>query len=223
LDATSTLFVAQHQEYADAHPASGIGHASLILRLNRSVLDELCGSGGASKHPAFDLGAASASPRLQLMTHALRDPSIDALHVDEMVLAAAADALGCEPRLDEPRSRRLADRAKEFLHAHGPDRLRLDEVATALNVSPVYLTNAFKRAEGVPLARYQTRLRLTHALARLPATEDITRLALELGFATHSHFTSVFRQNFGLSPSAYRQSRRRVFTQAEPSIDLAPG
>lgn len=75
LDAMSTLFVAPHQEYADTHPVAGIGHASLILRLNRSVLDELCGNGGAHNHPAFEVGAAPASSRLQLMTHALRDPS----------------------------------------------------------------------------------------------------------------------------------------------------
>jgi AraC-like DNA-binding protein len=139
-----------------------------------------------------------------------------------MVLAAAADALGCEPRSNELGSRTLADRAKEFLHSHGPDRLRLDEVALALGVSPVYLTNAFKRAEGIPLARYQTKLRLSHALARLPATDDITRLALELGFATHSHFTNVFRRNFGYHPLHTGNLIVGSFTQAARSTNFVP-
>jgi AraC family transcriptional regulator len=56
----------------------------------------------------------------------------------------------------------------------------------------------------VPLYRYQMRLRLNRALVELPHCNDITGLALELGFSSHSHFTAVFGKAFGLTPSDYR-------------------
>lgn len=37
---------------------------------------------------------------------------------------------------------------------------------------------------------------------------DITTIALETGFASHSHLTTAFKQHTGLTPLAFRQSRR---------------
>lgn len=34
---------------------------------------------------------------------------------------------------------------------------------------------------------------------------DLTELALDLGYSSHSHFTVTFRRTFGISPSHYRK------------------
>jgi AraC-like DNA-binding protein len=49
-------------------------------------------------------------------------------------------------------------------------------------------------------------LRLRLALERLldPGT-DILTLALELGYSSHSHFTSAFRRCYGCQPSVWRR------------------
>jgi AraC-like DNA-binding protein len=73
----------------------------------------------------------------------------------------------------------------------------------------VYLTQLFQQIEGIPLYRYQLRLRLARALDRLDRTDDLTALALELGFSSHSHFTAAFRRTYGASPSALRGGARR--------------
>jgi AraC-like DNA-binding protein len=52
--------------------------------------------------------------------------------------------------------------------------------------------------------RYQLRLRLSRALLELPHCNDITGLALDLGFYSHSHFSNSFRKAFGMTPSSYR-------------------
>jgi AraC-like DNA-binding protein len=55
------------------------------------------------------------------------------------------------------------------------------------------------------MRRYLTRLRAALAADRLRAGDaDLTRLALDLGFSDHSHFTHAFRDEWGLSPSALR-------------------
>ena len=53
----------------------------------------------------------------------------------------------------------------------------------------MYLTQVFQQVEGVPLYRYQLRLRLARALELLPRYDDLTSLSLDLGFYSHSHFS----------------------------------
>jgi AraC-like DNA-binding protein len=60
----------------------------------------------------------------------------------------------------------------------------------------------------VPLQRYVTQLRLARALIELPDSDDLTALALDLGFSSHSHFTLAFRRAFGCTPSRFRKTIR---------------
>jgi AraC family transcriptional regulator len=87
-------------------------------------------------------------------------------------------------------------------------RVTLAEIAAQVGVSPVYLTQIFQRVEGIPLYRYQLRLRLARALQLLNDYDDVTELALELGFSSHSHFTAAFKQAYGQTPSTFRRSAR---------------
>ncbi len=50
------------------------------------------------------------------------------------------------------------------------------------------------------------RLRLSRALDLVAQYDDLTALSLDLGFSSHSHFSASFRQMYGCSPSAFRQS-----------------
>ena len=83
-----------------------------------------------------------------------------------------------------------------------------------MGASPGYLTQLFRAMEGVPLHAYLTQLRLAQALVELPRSEDLTALALELGFSSHSHFSARFRRAFGLSPSAFRRACRPPLPRA---------
>ena len=70
----------------------------------------------------------------------------------------------------------------------------------------MYLTQVFQQVEGLPLYRYQLRLRLARALDLIAGHEDLSGLAHDLGFSSHSHFTAAFRQAFGLTPSEFHAS-----------------
>jgi AraC-like DNA-binding protein len=56
-------------------------------------------------------------------------------------------------------------------------------------------------------------LRLARALIELPHANDLTQLALDLGFSSHSHFAASFRRAFGSTPSAFRESTCRAQQQ----------
>jgi AraC-like DNA-binding protein len=58
----------------------------------------------------------------------------------------------------------------------------------------------------MPLYRYQLQLRLARALDLLEGDVDLSSLAQDLGFSSHSHFAAAFRQAYGRSPSAFRDA-----------------
>lgn len=123
------------------------------------------------------------------------------------VLEAAFIHKGSQPKKRLSTASDHAERteaAKTYLAAHIGENVLLDEVAAAVNASPFNFARIFNQQTGLPLHRYLTQLRLRVALERLPDAGDITSLALELGFSSHSHFTDVFRREFGKTPSEYR-------------------
>jgi AraC-like DNA-binding protein len=211
LDPNRVLFISPGWEFRDDQPVPGLGHATVIINPDHSLVDEMRGSGGRIKK-AFPSGTVRSSASLQLMTQALLGHSMaaaDSLRGDELAVKAMKLAIGGKPARERP-SARTVDRAKQYLHAHDCERLCLEEIANAVDVSPVYLTQEFKRSEGIPLYQYQLSLRLTRALVELPHSNDITLLALDMGFSSHSHFTFAFRKAFGVTPSAYRRSASRA-------------
>ena len=80
-----------------------------------------------------------------------------------------------------------------------------ESCATALGVSPSYLSRVFKRGMRSSFSAYVNRLKLREA-ARLLATGDtsVTEIAETVGFSTVSYFISLFRAHHGVTPHKYR-------------------
>lgn len=204
-DANQALFISPGWEASEEHPVADLGHAAILLDPSADLLAELAAPGSNGSR-AFQKGSVPITMRLHLLVqHILRLPHdcLDPLHVDEWVIEATREATRStfEPKT---RDSKMIGRAKELLHARSDERLSLQAIAAELGVSPVYLTQEFTRHEGTPLYRYQLRLRLVQALLELPHCDDITGLALDLGFSSHSHFTAVFRGAFAITPTEYR-------------------
>jgi AraC-like DNA-binding protein len=101
-----------------------------------------------------------------------------------------------------------AEAARTYLASRLSERITLDDVARAVHASPFHLARVFQQQTGVPVHRYLTQLRLRVSLERLAqGANDLTELALELGFSSHSHFTDAFRREFGYPPSVVRKGR----------------
>ncbi len=105
----------------------------------------------------------------------------------------------------------LVANAKRYISTHPTQRIRLADVGQALGISPVYVTDVFRQVEGVPFYQYALRRRLERAIRLLPGYQaDLSVLALELDFASHSHFTTAFRRAFGCTPTVFRERARHV-------------
>ena len=105
--------------------------------------------------------------------------------------------------------RELAEAAKSEIASDLSVRRSLGELARTLHTSPFHLARVFRAETGFTLAGYRQALRLRAALERLPGNDrDLSALALELGFSSHSHFTATFTREYGVPPSAVKDPRR---------------
>lgn len=83
--------------------------------------------------------------------------------------------------------------------------IELEEIAQAAGVSRFHLTRAFGQTFGKPVMRYVRGRRLTEAAKLLSnGAPDILSVALEAGYGSHEAFTRAFREEFGVTPDAYR-------------------
>ena len=119
-------------------------------------------------------------------------------------------------RLRRVDTHELIRRAKDYLAQTPEARAGLSQTARAVGTSPSTLALAFRTLERVSFYRYALNLRLARAAALLPTYDDLSRLATDLGFASHSHFSTAFHRWAGLTPSAYRAE----FNQKRPGLPL---
>jgi AraC family transcriptional regulator len=213
-DANQVLFFNAEESYQISHPMAG-GDASMSLSVSDHVLHELAPALllNARQRLGFRRQHQRIDPRAQalvaVLRHTLDNGSIEPLEAESLVLTLVCRSLGPrtsrEPGASSSR-RRLADRVKVLLAGDLSRRWSLAEIARATGGSPVYLTQVFQQTEGLPLYRYHLRLRLARALDLIPQYDDLSTLAADLGFSSHSHFAAAFRQAYGRSPSAFKQS-----------------
>lgn len=138
----------------------------------------------------------------------------DRLAVEEHSLAlirhVVREAAGCggsdEPRM-APRRIAAIDDARSYILNSYREQLSLSSIAAACGMAPSTLCESFPRVVGMPVWRYVQRLRLHDAaLALAQGIENLSGLALDLGFSSHSHFAQAFRAHFGVAPSRFRQN-----------------
>lgn len=213
-EANQVLFFNAWEGYRVSHPVAG-GDVCLDLIIDNSLLRELAPRESVrdGENPTFVRQRRRIDPRAQalvaLLRHSLRKGIAESLEAESLALVLAQRALG--PRTSHAAGasfgqQRLVDRVKLVLAGDLARRWTLDEIAGEVGGSPVYLTQVFQRVEGVPLYRYQMRLRLARALDLIDQYDDLSALSLDLGFSSHSHFSAAFRQAYGRSPTAFRQS-----------------
>jgi AraC family transcriptional regulator len=101
-------------------------------------------------------------------------------------------------------------RIKELVHAKMEDDLSLDEMAQSVGLSTAHFARMFRKSTGETPHQFVLRQRLERAKAMLRAPDArVLDVAVACGFKTQQHFAQVFRDVWGVSPTAYRQDRDR--------------
>lgn len=213
-EANQVLFFNAAEGYSVSHPIPG-GDASLSLAISPELLLEIIPPELLTSQSVLAFRRqrlridARAQALVAMLRHSLRQNVAEPLEAESLALTLVQRALG--PRTTHTPGasvgrQRLVDRVKLVIASDLARRWTLAEIAVEVRGSPVYLTQIFQQVEGMPLYRYQLRLRLARALDLLESYDDLTTLSIELGFSSHSHFGAAFREAYGRTPSEFKRS-----------------
>lgn len=146
-----------------------------------------------------------------------RSGGLDSQTMERMVAGIAIEALrGAQERAAVERKERNARRRSERVQR----RQRVEEakvllanefaessmsgLAARLRCSEGHLSRVFHTLTGYRLVEYRTELRLRRGLVQIERTgSDMADIAAQLGFVSHSHFSSTLRKRFGVTPTEY--------------------
>jgi AraC-like DNA-binding protein len=96
-----------------------------------------------------------------------------------------------------------------FIHHHFDLKMTLDDIATAGSVCRSKCCELFGNYIGQTPNTYLVRYRIQKSTEMLMETNrSISEIALNCGFQSASYFSSVFRNNTGLTPQNYRKKVR---------------
>lgn len=115
--------------------------------------------------------------------------SVSSNHADELTL-----------------SNRQTRLAREFIYEHLSESIQLSDLARILKLTPHHLLKSFRKAFGTTPGQFIIAQRVRDAQRRLlHSSDDITTIALDCGFSSHSHLTNVFHRRAGCSPKDFRE------------------
>lgn len=229
-DVNQATFFRKDSVYRVSHPA-GCGDRGTSFEVPESILRDIIREldPGVDDHPEqpFSHDAGPCDTELFLrhrdyvrrLEHAPLVPleplwaDITGLQLMADVLEAAYVHTGRRPQKRAATNIDHAERveaAKTYIAQHLGESVTLGEIASAVSASPFNFARIFQQQVGMPVHRYLTRLRLRTSLELIAEPgADLTSIALDLGFSSHSHFTDVFRREFGATPSDIRQTATR--------------
>jgi AraC-like DNA-binding protein/quercetin dioxygenase-like cupin family protein len=91
----------------------------------------------------------------------------------------------------------------EMLIADPASPLTLDDWATQVGASGRTLARLFERELGMRFSQWRQQVRLAHAAPMIARGMPLSQVAAELGYASQSAFSAMFKKTFGQSPTAF--------------------
>jgi AraC-like DNA-binding protein/ligand-binding sensor protein len=103
--------------------------------------------------------------------------------------------------------------AKQFVQSHAEEAITLSQVVQHVNVSRFYFCKLFKKATGMTLTEYVSRVRVEKAKELLvDPSLRVSEVVYAAGFGSIPRFNSVFKRYVGMPPTEYRASLRSAVT-----------
>jgi AraC-like DNA-binding protein len=139
-------------------------------------------------------------------------------YADGISLAITAQLFGGRPEEAEARRPRASGlskwrlkRSTEYMEANLAEPISLSAIAASAGLSRMHFAAQFRAATGLRPHEFLLKRRIARAQdlllnSRMPLVE----VALEVGFKTQAHFTTVFARFVNETPNAWRQRNRGI-------------
>ena len=206
------VYFAPDAPYRISFPGA-IGDRAITLRFGDGLAPEQIDVRGDEGLASQGLLSAKAMMLRNLLWRRLEKGEADefeaeAFGLDLLDVSLASVRPGQLPVRRSALARRLRalERVKEAVASAPSAKWNVARLAGVANLSPFHLCHVFREMTGTSVYDYVLHERLSRALdAVLDGGDDLTAIALDAGFASHSHFTARFRSFFGCTPAALRR------------------
>lgn len=104
----------------------------------------------------------------------------------------------------------LMERVMKYMNEHlaDPD-LNVEKLTEDVGISRAQLHRKLKEIAGVSAGEFIRNLRLEQAARLIEEGQiNITQVAYSVGFSNQTHFSTVFKKHYGMSPSEYAETKR---------------
>ena len=162
-----------------------------------AMITRFCMEGGMPLEEAFGL----SDEYIRRMDCCTNMAEIVYVH-DQMALDYVCRMRNLKKRIAS--SKQVAE-AIDYIYVHIMDRITIQELASAISISPAHLSRIFKQETGISVSEYirQRKIDMAKNLLRF-SDYDFADIAAMLSYSSQSHFIQHFRTQMGMTPKAYR-------------------
>jgi AraC family transcriptional regulator len=206
------VFIASNTPYRLSFPGA-IGDRALIFRFSEALAPEQLDHRSSESLASHGLLPPNAIMLRNVLLTRLQKGEADrfeteALGLDLLRISLRSMRAGDILLRRSALIRRMAavERVKEAVALAPDHKWSVAKLARIANLSPFHLCHVFRQIVGTSIYDYVLRERLAYALDDvLDRSKEITAIALDTGFASHSHFTARFKSFFNCTPAAFRR------------------
>jgi AraC-like DNA-binding protein len=187
--------------------APQVDHA--VMAIEKALLFPMCVLAERAPFSGTECKVLQLSPLLRELVNALREVEagpretlLSELILDELA-ACAAPGIHL-PLPTDKRLRALCD----AIVGDPAANLTLAQWAAQVGASERTLARLFERELGMGFSAWRQQARLAHAAPQIARGVPLSQVAANLGYASQSAFSSMFRKTFGSSPSEFFALRR---------------
>lgn len=180
-----------------------------VATLEKARLRALYVDAGAAPFAGDDCKVLEVSPLLRELILALgqveaasvREQRLAALILDELTHLTTLPIV-----VALPQDKRLKSLCEKLIADPGSTET-LEDWAPQVGASARTLARLFERELGMSFGQWRQQVRLSHAAPLIARGMPLSQVAAELGYASQSAFSAMFRKTFGQSPSAFFAKR----------------
>ncbi|CAM3703815.1 helix-turn-helix transcriptional regulator [Erysipelothrix urinaevulpis] len=104
---------------------------------------------------------------------------------------------------------RIVNQAQDYVEDHLSEKIRLEDVAKHLNISPYHFHRNFTKYADETFNTFMLRMKLERSALYLVMFKEvsITTISLNYGFSESSAYARSFKKHYGMSPSEFRKQQ----------------
>lgn len=132
-----------------------------------------------------------------------------ATEMNNLLVSLLLDIIRCGETAHDRKYSECITKTIDYIDENLFGDLTLEGFANRCNLSVSRFKHRFKEETGIPPAEYIIRRKMEQARKLMDdGTFSIKNIAYDLGFSSPAHFSTVFRQYNGCSPSGYRSKKK---------------